>query len=185
MTMITSIIPRKGDWHHLHHLVYVSRSHIHRLITWNRNSCKKRKRKKSGNKITYLNARNTYRIVYIYIYIFKHAYIYTYIYIYIYIYMLFFMSSVFFIYMLTQSFWTGTKPSGGNTSSNPHVSAPVPRPVVSGMERMCRRYGSDQTPTLLFESKNHVSIHSYSIIYAAEEFLLSIIPNSVIVWSLQ
>ena len=59
------------------------------------------------------------------------------------------------------------------------------RPVVNGMERMCQRHGSDQTPTLLFESKNHVSINSYSITYALEEFLLSIIPNSVIVWSLQ
>ena len=35
--------------------------------------------------------------------------------------------------------------SGGNTSSNPRVSAPVPRPVVNGMERMCQRHGSDQT----------------------------------------
>ena len=44
-------------------------------------------------------------------------------------------------------------------------------------------HGSDQTPILLFESTNHVSIHSYSITYAVEEFLLSIIPNSLIVWS--
>ena len=42
--------------------------------------------------------------------------------------------------------------SGGNTSSNPQVSVPVPRPVVNRMERMCQRHGSDQTPTLLFES---------------------------------
>ena len=70
-------------------------------------------------------------------------------------------------------------------SGNPQVSALVPRPVVNGMERMCQRHGSDQTPTLLFESKNHVSINSYYITYAVEEFLLSIIPNSVIVWSLQ
>ena len=75
--------------------------------------------------------------------------------------------------------------SGGNISSNPQVSAPVPRPVVNGKERMCQRHGRDQTPTFLFESKNHVSINSYSITYAVEEFLLSIIPNSVIVWSLQ
>ena len=47
-----------------------------------------------------------------------------------------------------------------------------------------RRHGSDQTPTLLFESKNHVSINLYNITYAVEEFL-SVIPNSVIVWSLQ
>ena len=68
---------------------------------------------------------------------------------------------------------------------NPQVSAPVPRPVVNEMERMCPRHESDQTPTLLFESKNYVSSNSYSITYAVGEFLLSIIPNSVIVWSLQ
>ena len=34
------------------------------------------------------------------------------------------------------------------------------------MERMCQRRGSDQTPTLLFESKNHVSIHLYNTILA-------------------
>ena len=95
------------------------------------------------------------------------------VYIYIYIY----------IYINRAS---GRKPrsSGGNTSSISHVLALVPRPVVNGMERMCQRHGSDQTPTLLFESKNHVSIHLYNIIYAVEEFL-SVIPNSVIVWSLQ
>ena len=73
---------------------------------------------------------------------------------------------------------------GGNTSSNPQVSALLPRPAVNGMERMCQRHGSNQTPTLLFESKNHLSINSYNITYAVEEFLLSIIPNSVSVWSL-
>ena len=59
---------------------------------------------------------------------------------------------------------------GGNTSSNPQVPAPVPRPVVNGVERMCQRHGSDQTPILLFESKKHVSINSYSIACAIEEF---------------
>ena len=38
---------------------------------------------------------------------------------------------------------------------------------------MCQRHGSDQTPTLLFESKNHVSIHLYNTIYAVEEFFIS------------
>ena len=33
--------------------------------------------------------------------------------------------------------------------------------------------------------QNHVSINSYSITNAVGDFLLSIIPNSVIVWSLQ
>ena len=91
-----------------------------------------------------------------------------------------------YIYILTQSFWLETKViSGGNTSYNPLVSAPVPRPVINRMERMCQRHGSDQTPTHPFESKNHLSINSYSMTYAVEECLLSIIPNSVIVWSLQ
>ena len=31
---------------------------------------------------------------------------------------------------------------------------------------MCQRHGSDRTPTLPFESKNHVSIHWYNTIYA-------------------
>ena len=34
--------------------------------------------------------------------------------------------------------------SGGNTSSNPQVSAPIPRPVFNGMERMCQRHGSNK-----------------------------------------
>ena len=36
--------------------------------------------------------------------------------------------------------------SGGNTSSNPQVSALLPRPAVNRMERMCQRHGGDQTP---------------------------------------
>ena len=34
--------------------------------------------------------------------------------------------------------------SGGNTLSNPHVSALIPRPAFNGMEKMCQRYGSNQ-----------------------------------------
>ena len=34
--------------------------------------------------------------------------------------------------------------SGGNTSSNPQVSALIPRPAFNGMERMCKRHGSNQ-----------------------------------------
>ena len=110
---------------------------------------------------TIVNQRkqNSYRKAYIYVYI--------------------------YIYISTQSFWTEQRSSGENTSSSPQVSAPVPRPVVNGMERICQCHGSDQTSTLLFEFKNHVSINSYSITYAVEEILLSIIPKSVIVWSLQ
>ena len=36
--------------------------------------------------------------------------------------------------------------SGGNTSSNPQVSALIPRPAFNGMERMCQRHGSNQNP---------------------------------------
>ena len=48
-----------------------------------------------------------------------------------------------------------------------------------------RHHGSYQTPTILFESKTHKSINSYTITYAVKEFLLSIISNSVTVLSLQ
>ena len=34
--------------------------------------------------------------------------------------------------------------SGGNTLSNPQVSALIPRPAFNGMERMCQRHGSNQ-----------------------------------------
>ena len=34
--------------------------------------------------------------------------------------------------------------SSGNTSSNPPVSALIPRPAFNGMERMCQRHGSNQ-----------------------------------------
>ena len=33
---------------------------------------------------------------------------------------------------------------GGNTSSNPQVSALIPRPALNGMERICQRHGSNQ-----------------------------------------
>ena len=34
--------------------------------------------------------------------------------------------------------------SGGNTSSNPQVSALIPRPAFNGMERICQCHGSNQ-----------------------------------------
>ena len=34
--------------------------------------------------------------------------------------------------------------SGGNTSSNPQVTALIPRPAFNGMERMYQRHGSIQ-----------------------------------------
>ena len=33
---------------------------------------------------------------------------------------------------------------GENTSSNPQISALIPRPAFNGMERMCQRHGSNQ-----------------------------------------
>ena len=38
----------------------------------------------------------------------------------------------------------GPRSSGGNTSSNPQVSALNTRPALIGMERMCQRHGSNQ-----------------------------------------
>ena len=60
--------------------------------------------------------------------------------------------------------------SRGNTSSNPQVSALITRPAFNGMERMCQRHGSNQ-------------FMHYTL--AVEEFLVSIISNSVILMSLQ
>ena len=37
---------------------------------------------------------------------------------------------------------------GGNTSSNPHVSALIPQPVFNRMERMYQRHGSNQNSHL-------------------------------------
>ena len=34
--------------------------------------------------------------------------------------------------------------SGGNTSSNPQISALIPRPAFDGMEMMCQHHGSNQ-----------------------------------------
>ena len=52
--------------------------------------------------------------------------------------------------------------SGGNTSSNPQVSALFPRPVFNGMERMCQRHGSNQNshpPVLVRKSSCNQFIH--------------------------
>ena len=88
------------------------------------------------------------------------------------------------IYILTQSFWMETK-----VIKRKHIIQPTGFGACSSTwcqwdGEGVQGHGSDQTPTLLFESKNHVSINSYSITYAVEEFLSPKIPNSVIVWSL-
>ena len=52
--------------------------------------------------------------------------------------------------------------SGGNTSSNPQVSALIPRPAFNGMERMCKRHGSNQNshpPVLVRKPVCHQFIH--------------------------
>ena len=58
-------------------------------------------------------------------------------------------------YILTQSSWTRKRSSGRQTSSNPQVSALIPRPFIDRMERVCQRHGINQTPILLFEPKTH------------------------------
>ena len=54
--------------------------------------------------------------------------------------------------------------SGGNKSSNPHVSALIPRPAFDGMERMCQCHGSNQNshPSVLVRkplSKQFIHYH--------------------------
>ena len=48
------------------------------------------------------------------------------------------------IYIINGVHGPEPRSSGGNTSSNPQVSALIPRPAFNGMERMCQRYGSNQ-----------------------------------------
>ena len=74
------------------------------------------------------------------------AYIYT-----LYIYSLS-LSIYIYIYINTQLL-------DGNKGHQEETHHPTHRLVVNRMERMSQRHGSDETPTLLFESKNHVSIN--------------------------
>ena len=46
--------------------------------------------------------------------------------------------------MINEMHGSEPRSSGGNTSSNPQVSALIPRPALNGMERMCKRHGSNQ-----------------------------------------
>ena len=48
------------------------------------------------------------------------------------------------LYMINGVHGPEPRSSGGNTSSNPQVSACIPRPAFNGMERMCQRHGSNQ-----------------------------------------
>ena len=53
--------------------------------------------------------------------------------------------------------------SGGNTSSNPQVSALIPRLAFNGMESMYQRHGGNQNsrPSVLVYSKKHYLINLY------------------------
>ena len=67
-------------------------------------------------------------------------------------------------YISTQSFWMGTEVTRNKHIANPQVPALIPRPAINRTARMCQRHGSNQTPTLLFESKLiSQSVHRYKI----------------------
>ena len=52
------------------------------------------------------------------------------------------------MYMINAVHGPEPRSSGGNTSSNPQVSALIPRPAFNGMERMCQRPGGNQSSHL-------------------------------------
>ena len=74
--------------------------------------------------------------------------------------------------------------SGGNTSSNPQVSALIPRPAFNGRERMCQCHGSNQNshPPVLVRKRlcnqflhnhissrgvvgiNHFKLHNFAVV---------------------
>ena len=71
-----------------------------------------------------------------------------------------------------------SRSSGGNTSSNPQVSALIPRPAFNGMEMMCQRHGSNQNshpPVLVRKPLCNQSIHyrlSSRIVFGINHFKL-------------
>ena len=90
-----------------------------------------------------------------------------------------------YIYILTHSFWAETR-----VIRRKHIIKPS---GLGACSSTCCQWDGEDVPASWepsnshppFRVQNHVSIHSCSITYAVEEFLLSIIPNSVIAWSLQ
>ena len=48
------------------------------------------------------------------------------------------------MYIIDEVHGPEPRSSGGNTSSNPQVSALISRPAFNGMERMCQRLGSNR-----------------------------------------
>ena len=92
-----------------------------------------------------------------------------------------------YTYILTQSFWTGTK-----VIRKKHIVQPTGFGACSST---CCQWDGEDVPAPWERSNSHppvrvqkscvnVSIQLYNTIYAVEEFL-SVIPNSVILWSLQ
>ena len=81
----------------------------------------------------------------------------------------------------------GPKPtsSGGNISSNRHVSTLIPRRASNGMERMCQRYGRNQNshPPLPVQKPLHNRFIHYYI--SSRGVLVPIISNCLILLSLQ
>ena len=73
-----------------------------------------------------------------------------------------------------------------NTSSNPQVSALIPRPAFNGIKMMCQCHGSNQNshpPVLVRKPLCNQFIHNQ--ISSRGGVLVSIISNSVILLSLQ
>ena len=67
-----------------------------------------------------------------------------------------------YVYIINGVHGPEPRSSGGNTSSNPQVSALIPRPVFNGIERMCQRHGSNQnshSPVLVRKPLCNQCIH--------------------------
>ena len=66
------------------------------------------------------------------------------------------------MYMINCVHGPEPRSSGGSTSSNPQVSALIPRPVFNGMERTQHRHGSNQNshpPVLVRKTLCNQFIH--------------------------
>ena len=63
--------------------------------------------------------------------------------------------------------------SGGNTSSNPQVSALIPRPAFYGVEKMCQRHGGNQNthPPVLVRKPLCDQFKSYTKPFSPEFYI--------------
>ena len=88
------------------------------------------------------------------------------------------------MYLINGTHGLEPRSSGGNTSSNPQVSALIHRPAFNGMERICQRHGSNQNshPTVLVRNPicnqfihyhvcsrgvlgiNHFKLHNFAVV---------------------